>query len=179
MRRIPAAAHSFAVRTRVPAAVLCFVFSSAVITALAQQKNDEGKYVDNKGTPTYRIATDGTVDWFTYSGYRRYHSDCHVCHGPDGEGSSYAPPLVEAMKTLTYEQFQEVVINGKQDVGVGTANVVMPALGENANVVCFLDDLYIYLRARADGALPRGRPAKHEDKPKEADEHEKACFGQN
>ena len=82
------------------------------------------------------------------------------------------------MKSLTYEQFQEVVINGKRDVGTGTANVVMPALGESANVVCFLDDLYIYLKARGDGAVPRGRPAKHEDKPKEADEHEKACFGQ-
>src|SRR5690606_15401613 len=39
----------------------------------------------------YRVDDDGTVDWYTFSGYRRYHADCHVCHGPDGLGSSFGP----------------------------------------------------------------------------------------
>ena len=59
----------------------------------AAVKNEDGKYYDKEGNPTYKVQTDGTVDWFTYSGFRRYHSDCHVCHGPDGEGSSYGPAL--------------------------------------------------------------------------------------
>ena len=54
---------------------------------------EDGKYLDKEGNPTYKIQADGTVDWYTYSGYRRYHSECHVCHGPDGEGSTYAPAL--------------------------------------------------------------------------------------
>ncbi|MGA7022804.1 MAG: cytochrome C, partial [Pseudolabrys sp.] len=53
-------------------------------------KDEDGKYYDKDGTPTYKIQNDGTTDWYTYSGFRRYHSDCHVCHGPDGEGSAYA-----------------------------------------------------------------------------------------
>ena len=48
----------------------------------AAVKNEDGKYYDKESNPTYKVQSDGTVDWFTYSGYRRYHSDCHVCHGP-------------------------------------------------------------------------------------------------
>jgi hypothetical protein len=53
----------------------------------------------------------------------------------------------------------------------------MPAFGNNANVRCFIEDIFVYLKARADGDLPRGRPAKHDDKPAAADKHEKECFG--
>src|SRR6202011_646665 len=59
----------------------------------AAVKNEDDKYYDKEGNPTYKVQPDGTVDWFTYSGYRRYHADRHVCHGPDGEGSSYGPAL--------------------------------------------------------------------------------------
>ncbi len=41
------------------------------------------------------VVEDGKVDFGTYNGYRRYHSFCHVCHGPDALGSSYAPALIE------------------------------------------------------------------------------------
>ena len=57
----------------------------------AAVKSEDGKYFDKEGDPTFKVAADGTVDWYTYSGYRRYHSECHVCHGPDGMGSTYAP----------------------------------------------------------------------------------------
>ena len=43
--------------------------------------------------------------------------------------------------------------------------------------MCYIDDIYVYLKARADGGLPRGRPAKRAEKPEAADKHEKACFG--
>ena len=58
-------------------------------------KSEDGKYFDKEGNPTFKVAADGTVDWYTYSGYRRYHSECHVCHGPDGMGSTYAPALTD------------------------------------------------------------------------------------
>ena len=53
----------------------------------------------------------------------------------------------------------------------------MPPLGDNRNVMCYIDDIYIYLKARADGVLPRGRPAKRSEKPEAAEAQEKACFG--
>ena len=138
--------------------------------------NEDGKYVDANGDPTFNVEADGTVDWYTFSGYRRYHSDCHVCHGPAGQGSSYAPALVDSLKTISYTDFLEVVTNGRQKVGAAQ-NSVMPAFGLNKNVMCYVDDIYIYLRARANGAGGTGRPPKKADKPAAFEEAEKACMG--
>ena len=142
--------------------------------AVATEEN--GKFFDADGDPTFQIGADGTVDWYTYSGFRRYHSECHVCHGPDGEGSSYAPRLVDSVKRQTYSGFLEVVASGRVNVHGGTQNV-MPAFGTNLNVMCYADDIYVYLRARAQADLPRGRPAKRADKPPTATEDEQACLG--
>ena len=142
----------------------------------AAVKNEDGKYYDKEGNPTFKVHSDGTVDWFTYSGFRRYHSDCHVCHGPDGEGSSYAPALSSSLKTMSYPEFAAVVVIGRKNVNTAQENV-MPAFGMNPNVMCYLDDLFVYLRARANGAVPRGRPQKHEEKPEAATQAENSCLG--
>ena len=139
-------------------------------------KSDNGKYLDKEGNPTFKVASDGTVDWYTYSGYRRYHSECHVCHGPDGEGSTYAPGLKNSAKTMSYGDFLGVVASGRTNVSTSQGNV-MPAFGDNPNVACYMDDLYVYLRARASDAVGRARPAKHEDKPPAAQQAEDACMG--
>ena len=54
---------------------------------------------------------------------------------------------------------------------------VMPPFATNVNVMCYLDDIYVYLRARANDAIPGGRPPKHEDKPEEAKAAEASCTG--
>lgn len=123
----------------------------------------------------YAVKDDGTVDWYTYSGYRRYHSDCHVCHGPDGLGSSFGPALATSMKTLSYDEFMDVVTNGRKNVNTGNEKV-MPSFGLNPNVMCYADDIYAYLKARADDKIGRGRPGKHDDKPPEAKQHETDCM---
>src|SRR6202000_2781323 len=142
----------------------------------AAEKSERGKYLDKQGSPTYKIAADGTVDWYTYSGYRRYHSECHVCHGPDGMGSTYAPALKDSLKALSYGDFMGVVASGRKNVNTAQENV-MPAFGDNPNVACYMDDLYIYLRARANDAIARGRPAKHEDKSPAYTKAEDSCMG--
>ncbi len=139
-------------------------------------KSEDGKYLDKEGTPTFKVGSDGTVDWYTYSGYRRYHSECHVCHGPDGMGSTYAPGLQDSLKTMSYADFLGVVASGRKNISTAQENV-MPAFGDNPNVACYMDDLYIYLRARANDAVGRVRPAKREDKPDAYTEAEKACMG--
>jgi methanol metabolism-related c-type cytochrome len=140
------------------------------------EKDDTGKYTDADGNPTFHKAEDGTIDWYTYSGFRRYHSECHVCHGPDGAGSSYAPALANSViNTVTYEQFQETVVNGRKN-----GNSVMPHFGDNQNVMCYLDDIYVYLRARGSDAIPRGRPtSKREEKPAAYGEQENSCLGRS
>ncbi|MEP9378531.1 c-type cytochrome, methanol metabolism-related [Aquabacter sp. CN5-332] len=138
---------------------------------------EDGKWFDADGAPTYNITVDGKVDWYTYSGFRRYHSECHVCHGPEGEGSTYAPALVQSLKTMKYPEFMEVVASGRT-VDRPDKTSVMPALGDNPNVMCYIDDIFVYLKARADGAIPRGmRPERGVEKPETATKDEKACMG--
>ncbi len=142
----------------------------------AAVKSEDGKYLDKEGNPTFKVAADGTVDWYTYSGYRRYHSECHVCHGPDGMGSTYAPALTDSLKSMSYGAFLEVVASGRKNVNTAQENV-MPAFGDNPNVSCYMDDIYVYLRARANNAVGRVRPAKKEDKPDAYTQAEKSCMG--
>lgn len=102
---------------------------------------------------------DGKVDQSVYNGYRRYSSSCHVCHGPDGLGSSYAPNLTDSLKTMSRDDFNEVVINGRKNFLNGQ-DKVMPAFGEVADVAMYIDDIYAYLKARSDGVIGRGRPER-------------------
>jgi methanol metabolism-related c-type cytochrome len=143
---------------------------------LAVAREEDGRYFNAEDVPTFNIAEDGTVDWLTYSGFRRYHAECHVCHGPDGEGSSYAPALKDSVMRLDYYDFYGIVAGGIQNVGAGH-NSVMPAFGTNVNVMCYLDDIYVYLRARGAGDLDRGRPAEREDKSDAIREAENDCLG--
>lgn len=136
----------------------------------------EGKWTTKDGSPTYNIEADGKMDWFTYSGFRRYHSECHVCHGPEAQGSTYAPALVDSVKTMDYGKFLGIVASGQENVRF-QGNSVMPALGDNKNVMCYIDDIYIYIKALSDGAIPRGRPGGRVDKTAVQGENEKACTG--
>jgi len=83
--------------------------------------------VHAQNDPAY-VVENGRVDQHTFNGYRRYGESCHRCHGPDGAGSSYAPSLMESLKTMTYEDFVAVVVNGRQTVPKSQNNV-MPAFG--------------------------------------------------
>jgi mono/diheme cytochrome c family protein len=103
---------------------------------------------------------DGKVDKATYNGYRRFHGICHTCHGQDALGSTFAPSLVEALQSLSYDSFKETVVNGRSvTTGSGTPSV-MPSFKENTDIMKYMDDIYAYLKARADGAIAGGRPAK-------------------
>ena len=142
----------------------------------AAVKQQDGMWVDANGNPTYKIAKNGTVDWYTYIGFVRYGANCLQCHGPDALGSSYAPSLVDALKSETYQQFYATVAGGKKDVSA-SSDLVMPALGTDRNVMCFINEIYVYLRARSTGAMGRGRPEQHVSKPPGFSEATDACVG--
>ena len=139
-------------------------------------KSEDGKWTDKDGTPTFKVEQDGTVDWYTYAGFTRYSAECLRCHGPDGMGSTYAPALLDSMKRLSYSQFYETVASGKKDVS-SSSGLVMPAEGDNKNVMCYVDAIYTYLRARGVDAIGRGRPAKHAAKPESFSKAENECMG--
>jgi methanol metabolism-related c-type cytochrome len=151
---------------------LWYVGVAAVVVALggtpalirAQADTDAGQTDEAAGSgeawekKPYTV-TDGKVDFGTYNGYRRYEGYCLRCHGPDGAGSSYAPALVDSLKTMSYEDFIEVVVYGRKKVSASQQSV-MPAFGEAIDVMDNIDDIYSYLKARADGAIGRGRPER-------------------
>jgi mono/diheme cytochrome c family protein len=123
-------------------ATLC---AAALITSVAAQE-------DTLRAKFYRII-DGKVDARTYNGYRRYHAVCNHCHGPDGMGSSFGPSLVDHLADI--ETFRRIVREGRSN---GAS--VMKGFAGDPNVAPYVDDIYAYLQARADGALGRGRPIK-------------------
>jgi methanol metabolism-related c-type cytochrome len=142
----------------------------------AAVKSDDGKWADKDGNPTFKVEPDGTVDWYTYIGFTRYSAECLRCHGPDGMGSTYAPALIDSMKHISYSDFYGTVASGKKAVS-SSQDLVMPAEGDNKNVMCFIDEIYAYLRARADGTVGRGRPEKHAAKPAGFEKTVDDCMG--
>jgi mono/diheme cytochrome c family protein len=95
----------------------------------AAVKEVNGEYYDKDGNPPYKVAPDGAVDWYTFSGHLRYNSICIVCHGPDGSGSTYAPALTDSLKTLSYGQFLAIIAERRKNVSAST-DYVMPAFWE-------------------------------------------------
>lgn len=127
--------------------VLC-----AVATALPGL-GDAGQDGEAAGpNAPYRVI-EGAVDAGTYNGYRRYHASCSHCHGPDGVGSSFGPSLIEP--AMAFDAFAASVRDGSQS---GTS--VMRGFADDPNVEPYIEDIYAYLHARADGALGRGRPRR-------------------
>ena len=116
------------------------------------------------------------MDWSTSNGYRRHHEQCHMCHGPDAEGSTFAPSLLAPMQAMDYATFRDLVIHGLRTVGPAQQRV-MRAMDQDRNVMCHLPDIYVYLKARADGVLGRRRPDNHQPKSEAAALDEVACLG--
>ena len=131
----------------------------------AAVKSDDGKWSDKDGTPTFKVEQDGTVDWYTYAGFTRYSAECLRCHGPDGMGSTYAPALIEFDEATELLAISMRPSPAARKTCPRRQGLVMPAEGDNKNVMCYIDAIYTYLRARGDDAIGRGRPAKHAPKP--------------
>ena len=104
----------------------------------------------------YRVQ-GGNVDAKTYTGWIRYSAFCQTCHGTGGVGSAIAPDLTQALKGLNARQFETIVSCGlKGNLGTG----VMPSWKDNPNIAPYIENLWAYLSARANGALGPGRPQK-------------------
>ncbi len=145
----------------------------AIILGLALAVPVSAKAAEKGEEKPYKII-GGKVDFGTYNGYRRYHNSCHRCHGPNAVGSSFAPSLIESLRELDEDQFLNIVANGRIDGRIGNSDDtkpatsssaagernVMPPFGLDPNVMEYIDDLYAYVKARSDGVLGPGRPAR-------------------
>jgi methanol metabolism-related c-type cytochrome len=157
---------------------------NAAVQAAAKEAGLEFKdnrYRDKDGHPFPAASKDYKVDWATWQGFRRYHDACHVCHGPNALGSTFAPSLAESLKTMDYETFYGTVVGGRIADRGGT-KYVMPAFGEDKNIMCYIDDIYTYIKARSlnmegKGGMPPGRPNGREDISPEAKKAASDCTG--
>ena len=96
------------------------------------------------------------IDLWLTRGYRAF-SQCQVCHGLDGSGSTIGPSLLDKMNEIDRARFMDVVANGYQgQIGV------MPPWKENPNVMKYVDQLYAYLMARSDRVLPGGKIKRYD-----------------
>lgn len=99
------------------------------------------------------IVMDGyRVDSQTYNGFRLFRNWCARCHGTFAQGLA-GPSLAENLNRIGKMQFMEIVENGK----TGQYGV-MPAWSSNTQVMEGREDIYRYLKARADGVLGEVRP---------------------
>ncbi|KQT85642.1 cytochrome C [Aurantimonas sp. Leaf443] len=142
----------------------------------APTPGEQGKFVDSAGNPTYSVSADGQFDWYSWRGYKKYMANCMQCHGPDGMGSSFAPNLTESLQNLSYFDFAGIIVSGQQNKWNSSGNSIMPAWGEDPNVMCSLDAIYIYLKGRTDGVVQRGEPKPHA-KDEAAQKAEYDCLG--
>ncbi len=115
--------------------------------------------ISAQAVPQYTVE-NGKVDKRTFNGYRRYHGICHTCHGPDALGSTIGPSLVDSLQTLTYAEFKDTVLNGRTTINAQGQASVMTPFKDNADIVKYLDDIYMYVKARSDGVIGPGRPQK-------------------
>ena len=101
-----------------------------------------------KQTPLYTVVDGYKVDPHTLDGFRTWRAAaCDRCHGANQEGL-VGPSLVDALKTLTPEQFKQTVTDGRLEKG-------MPSFKTSPTVMTHLEDLYDYLKGRSDGAITR------------------------
>ena len=79
---------------------------------------------------------------------------------------------------MDYATFLGTVASGRVRDEAGT-KFVMPSFGDNKNVMCFINDLYTYLKARASDNLPPGQLGgrNHVERPESSKAEEKACLG--
>jgi mono/diheme cytochrome c family protein len=100
-----------------------------------------------------------TVEIPLYKAWQQYSLQCARCHGEDGQGTSFGPSLLHALSpdgdVNSREAFLDVLTHGRPDKG-------MPSAAKMGLDSTYFDGLYAYLKARSDGRLHGGRPARRE-----------------
>lgn len=101
------------------------------------------------GSTPYQVIDGHKVDATTLQGWRTWRAlACERCHGAQQEGA-VGPSLVESLRRLSKEEFDQTVLKGRPDKG-------MPNFSASKMVNDNLTGLYAYLKGRADGAIQPG-----------------------
>jgi mono/diheme cytochrome c family protein len=97
----------------------------------------------------YTVKDGNKVDDKTLQGWKTWRAmACERCHGAEQEGL-VGPSLVSSLKTLSKDDFHTTITNGRPQKG-------MPNFGEVALVQRNWENLYNYLKGRAEGKIAPG-----------------------
>tara|TARA_B100000446_G_scaffold161534_1_gene161235 strand:- start:195652 stop:196071 length:420 start_codon:yes stop_codon:yes gene_type:complete len=102
----------------------------------------------------YTVTNGNELDSASYAGFKLYRNFCARCHGTYGQGM-VGPNLAESLNVISKEEFFNTVEHGK----TGTIGS-MPAWASNPKVMKGRENIYNYLKARADGAIGEEKPKK-------------------
>ena len=131
--------------------LLCVTRGDSQVSA-GGDADDEPAFYDVT-CPRNAVRADAcTVDRRTYLGWQVFHRTCVVCHAADAVGSSFAPNLLPRIRRMDGREFADAMDTGY----AGEAE--MDPWGRNPEVRPYYLELWTYLSARADGALPPGEP---------------------
>jgi len=120
------------------------------LTTAANGQPAAPKAAATSQTPLYKVVDGYKVDAETMKGFRTWRAAaCDRCHGANQEGM-VGPSLLASMKTLTKEEFVVTVRDGRLQKGMQSF-ATSPMVMENMN------QLYAYLKGRADGAITRAK----------------------
>lgn len=106
------------------------------------------------GDKPYTVTNGNELDTASYAGFKLYRNFCARCHGTYGQGM-VGPNLAESLNVISKEEFFNTVEHGK----TGTIGS-MPAWASNPKVIKGRENIYNYLKARADGAIGEEKPKK-------------------
>jgi hypothetical protein len=100
-----------------------------------------------------------TVEVSLYKAWQQYMLQCARCHGEDGQGTTFAPSLLVALRpdghVPTQEEFVTILTKGREDKG-------MPRQARWALIRCIGTGCTRYLKGRSEGRYHGGRPARRE-----------------
>ena len=100
-----------------------------------------------------------TLDSDTYQGWKQFELNCSRCHGEYAVGTSFAPALVVSLKDGGTIPTKEVFIT---TVCAGRPEKVMPSWCTLGLEMSKIEQIYRYVKARADDKIAIGRPALKE-----------------
>jgi mono/diheme cytochrome c family protein len=102
------------------------------------------------GDKPYTVVEGYKVDPRTMNGFRAWRTAaCDRCHGASQQGL-VGPSLLESMKTISKENFAKVVAEGRLEKG-------MPSFSGSPAVMEHTEELYAYLKGRANGDITRAK----------------------
>lgn len=93
-----------------------------------------------------------------YEGWRQYSANCARCHGQDALPNPVAANLLISLAPggpmSSYEKFAEIVTAGRPATGMPAFKAILSP--EQVKAV------YAYVKGRAEGRIPAGRPERSE-----------------